>query len=80
MDYFAFIRACMGNPTQEQIVAASKQAAKMLKDQFGAAAVQNMLRNAFGEDVVPQPQDYTAEREQIAALKTQVDALAARFA
>ena len=35
-----FIRAALGNPTNEQIVAGAKEAAKILKDKFGDSAVQ----------------------------------------
>ena len=54
MDYVAFIRACAGNPTNEQIISGGKSAADQLVKQFGADAVRNVLRQVFGETVVPQ--------------------------
>lgn len=55
MDYAALIRASLGNPTNEQLREGTKAAFTMLKNQFGAAAVQSLLRDLAGEDVVPQP-------------------------
>ena len=55
MDYANFIRQSLGNPSNEQLLKGSQDAAQMLTKQFGASQVQSMLRNIFGAEVIPQP-------------------------
>lgn len=54
MDYASLIRASFGNPTNDQLLKGSQDAAAMLVKQFGASQVQNVLRNIFGAEVIPQ--------------------------
>lgn len=76
MDTIAFVRASLGNPSNEQIEQGAKQCATMLKDKFGAAALQSKLREIFGEDVVPVQKPQNNLTAVVAALRAAVDTLA----